>query len=54
MSRFIALSIALVLLSTSIADASIRITEINWMGSLDSQFAEWFELYNTPVRMHGL
>lgn len=46
MSRFIALSIALVLLSPYIADARIRITEINWMGSADSQFAEWFELYN--------
>ncbi len=46
MSRIIALSIAIVLLSTSIANASIRITEINWMGSADSQFAEWFELYN--------
>jgi hypothetical protein len=46
MSRIIALSIAIVLLSTSIAHASVRITEINWMGSADSQFAEWFELYN--------
>lgn len=46
MSRIIALSIAIVLLSISIAHASVHITEINWMGSSDSQFAEWVELYN--------
>lgn len=28
------------------AQAGVRITEIAWMGTLDSQFAEWFELYN--------
>lgn len=46
MYRFIALSIAIVLLSTSVAHAIVRITEINWMGNAESQFAEWFELYN--------
>lgn len=46
MYRFIALSIAIVLLTTGITYASIRITEISWMGSVESQFAEWFELYN--------
>ena len=46
MNRFVALSITFVLLFTSISHASIRVTEINWMGSADSQFAEWFELYN--------
>lgn len=46
MIRSIALTIAIVLLSTSIAHASIGITEIAWMGTTESQFGEWFELYN--------
>lgn len=46
MIRSIALTIAIVLLSRSIAHASVRITEIAWMGTAESQFGEWFELYN--------
>ncbi len=46
MNRFIAFFIAIVFFSISNAFASVNITEINWMGSSDSQFAEWFELYN--------
>jgi hypothetical protein len=29
-----------------IAHADIRITEVAWMGTADSQYGEWFELYN--------
>jgi hypothetical protein len=46
MIRTIALSIAIVLLSISISHASVRITEIAWMGNSESSFGEWFELYN--------
>ena len=46
MNRFVALSIAIVLLSTSIVHANIRMTEIAWMGTSESSFCEWFELYN--------
>lgn len=46
MIRTIALSIAIVLLSISISHASVRITEIAWMGNNESSFGEWFELYN--------
>lgn len=34
------------LLNVGIACADIRITEIAWMGTADSQYGEWFELYN--------
>lgn len=47
MIRTIALTIAIVLFSVSSASANIRITEIAWMGTVDSQFGEWFELQNT-------
>ncbi len=46
MFRSIALTIAIVLLSTSVCYANVRITEIAWMGTVESQFGEWFELYN--------
>lgn len=46
MIRSIALIIAIVLFPTSIVHASVRITEIAWMGTAESQFGEWFELYN--------
>jgi hypothetical protein len=46
MIRSIALAIAIVLASISISHASVRITEIAWMGTTESSFGEWFELYN--------
>ncbi len=46
MKRFLALSIFIVLSSISMAQASIRLTEIAWMGTTESSFCEWFELYN--------
>jgi hypothetical protein len=33
-------------MTTGVASASVRITEIAWMGTAESQFAEWFELFN--------
>lgn len=46
MSRIITLCICILILMTSVAEASVRITEIAWMGTAESQFGEWFELYN--------
>ncbi len=46
MSRIVTLCICVLILSTSLAHAAVRITEIAWMGTAESQFGEWFELYN--------
>ncbi|MBP6857860.1 MAG: lamin tail domain-containing protein [Candidatus Pacebacteria bacterium] len=46
MIRFATLFICTVLLITNYAFASVRITEIAWMGTAESQFGEWIELYN--------
>lgn len=46
MSRIITLCICILIITTSVAQASVRITEIAWMGTVESQFGEWFELYN--------
>lgn len=46
MIKLITLFICTVLLITNYAFASVRITEIAWMGTAESQFGEWIELYN--------
>ncbi len=46
MIRNLAIFFVIVLIKTSSCYADILVTEINWMGSTDSQFAEWIELYN--------
>lgn len=46
MIRNLAIIIVIVLIKTSTCYADVLITEINWMGSADSQFAEWIEFYN--------
>lgn len=46
MKRFLALSIFIVFSSISMAQASIRLSEIAWMGTTEGSFCEWFELYN--------
>jgi hypothetical protein len=38
--------ISILILTTGVAQASVRVTEIAWMGTAESQFGEWFELYN--------
>lgn len=47
MIRNLAITIVIVLIKTSTCYADILVTEINWMGSSESQFAEWVEFYNT-------
>lgn len=54
MIRSIALTIAIVLFSTSITHASVRITEVAWMGTAESQFGEWLELYNDDTESVNL
>lgn len=44
--RIVILCIGSLILMTGIAQASVRITEIAWMGTAESQFGEWFELFN--------
>lgn len=44
--QIIVICIGTLILTTGIARADIRITEIAWMGTTESQFGEWFELYN--------
>ncbi len=34
------------MMTIRVAEADVRITEIAWMGTTESQFGEWFELYN--------
>ncbi len=46
MKRIVLLCICVLILTTGIANASVSISEIAWMGSAESQFGEWFELYN--------
>lgn len=46
MSRIITLCICILIITTEVAEADVRITEIAWMGTAESQFGEWFELYN--------
>jgi hypothetical protein len=56
MIRNLAIFIVIVLVKTSTCYADVLVTEINWMGSSDSQFAEWIEFYNTgdeDINMSG-
>lgn len=46
MIRFVTLFIGIMLLTTRVVNASIKVTEIAWMGTAESQFGEWLELYN--------
>jgi hypothetical protein len=43
--KYIVLALLLVLFPR-IAQAQVRITEVAWMGTADSQYSEWIELYN--------
>lgn len=45
MSRFSLLTIFFIAIPT-IVFADVRITEISWMGTTESQFSEWIEFYN--------
>ena len=44
--RLVTMCICILIMTTGVAKASVRITEIAWMGTTESQFAEWFELFN--------
>ncbi len=44
--RIVTMCISILILTTGVAQANVRINEIAWMGTAESQFGEWFELYN--------
>ncbi len=44
--RIVTVTIFVLIMTTTIASANVRITEIAWMGTAESQFGEWFELFN--------
>lgn len=44
--KYVVLCIAIALLLPRGAYAEVRITEIAWMGTTESTYGEWFELYN--------
>lgn len=45
MKKFVSVLLVLLLIPQGV-HAAVRITEIAWMGTIASQYSEWFELYN--------
>lgn len=54
--RYLVWIICFVLCFVNISYATVRFTEVAWMGTETSQYSEWFELYNdadVPVALSG-